>query len=299
MVKKCVICGKEFKCSPSDKKVTCSKECSQINKSKTHKGKRNVWSKESRQRLKEKGQTENLKKGTEAAQKSFKSGRFETNVNAKIWVLTSPEGKEYVVKNLSRWARENCELFGFYNTEYNAVKISSGLKLAKYGGDGKEYANAAMYKGWKCRAGTDIEYMAYKIKHSDVSVLSEMQLLCLSERAKGFPVKEIAAVQNMSPGNVYRYLREAMKILNGLPISDEKNIEYARRYYLRNRENILAKSQAYKAEHREEYRIATRKYYNEHRDELILRMKKYNKKYYQENKEHILEKQRNRKKIED
>ena len=92
MIRTCVVCGKEFKCSPSDKIVTCSKECSRINKSYTHKGKSNKWSEESKEKLRHKGRTANLEKGTEA--------------NTKIWKLTSPEGRIYICKNLALWCMD-------------------------------------------------------------------------------------------------------------------------------------------------------------------------------------------------
>lgn len=38
----CVVCGKEFECPPSDKTVCCSKECSAIRHSMTHKGLRHT-----------------------------------------------------------------------------------------------------------------------------------------------------------------------------------------------------------------------------------------------------------------
>ena len=73
MIKKCVVCGTEFRCPPSAKKVTCSKECSRIRKKETHEGKKNLWSEESKRRIAERGKTENLKLGTKAAKKSQKS----------------------------------------------------------------------------------------------------------------------------------------------------------------------------------------------------------------------------------
>ena len=149
MIRECVVCGKGFKCSPSDKTVTCSKECSRINKPRTHKGKSNQWSEESRRRLSERGKTANLKKGTEAALKSPRAGRYETNINAKEWHIVSPEGKHFRFKNLCNWARNNCGLFGMDATEESAVRIEKGLQHAKAGELGKEYANTNMYKGWK------------------------------------------------------------------------------------------------------------------------------------------------------
>ena len=107
MTKHCPICGKEFKSPPSSKKVTCSKECSSINKSNTHQGKRNKWSDESRQRVSALGMTDNLRKGTPAAQGSPIAGPFETNRNAKEWRLMAPDGTIYEVLNLALWLRNN------------------------------------------------------------------------------------------------------------------------------------------------------------------------------------------------
>lgn len=56
-------------------------------------------------------QQESVKKATAAAQKSPLSGRFETNVNAKEWVLMDPTGKTYKCTNLRNWIRNNIELF--------------------------------------------------------------------------------------------------------------------------------------------------------------------------------------------
>ena len=70
------------------------KNCSKIFRSRKHLGKRNVWNQESRKKLSARGQTDNLRMGAEAAMKSPKSGAFEANVNAKIWVLRSPDKRK-------------------------------------------------------------------------------------------------------------------------------------------------------------------------------------------------------------
>lgn len=56
-------------------------------------------------------QQESAKKATAAAQKSPLSGRFETNINAKEWVIMDPTGKTYKCTNLRNWIRNNIELF--------------------------------------------------------------------------------------------------------------------------------------------------------------------------------------------
>ena len=55
----------------------------------------NAWSEESRTKKAAQGKTANLALGTPAAQKSPKSGKFLTNINAKDRHLISPDGKEY------------------------------------------------------------------------------------------------------------------------------------------------------------------------------------------------------------
>ena len=150
MIKKCVVCGTEFRCPPSAKKVTCSKECSRIRKRETHKGKKNIWSEESKRELAERGETENLKLGTKAAKKSPKSGRFETNVNAIDWHLISPEGAEYKFHSLNFWLRENCrDLFGCEPDSREFNNVRSGLSGAKRAMKGGTYGSTT-YKGWKC-----------------------------------------------------------------------------------------------------------------------------------------------------
>lgn len=147
--KKCVICGKEFYAPPSSKKITCSKECSAINKSRTHIGKSNQWNPVSRQKLSERGKTSNLQLGTIAAKKSQKSGRFETNINAKDWHLISPEGKHYYFHSLNHWMRDNCvELFSFEPDSKAYANALTGLCGAKRAVLGKNY-NTCTYKGWQ------------------------------------------------------------------------------------------------------------------------------------------------------
>lgn len=145
-LKICTVCGKAFPCPPSDKTVTCGKECSKAHRSTSHKGKSNTWSNTSRKKLSERGQNNNLQKGTAAALKSPKSGHFETNVNAKTWHLVSPEGKHFIFKNLNLWAENNYMLFGF-DSPLDVIKVSKGLSLAKRGAKGK--IRVATYKDWR------------------------------------------------------------------------------------------------------------------------------------------------------
>lgn len=145
--KTCPVCGRSFPCPPSDKTVTCGKECSRIHRSLAHKGVSNVWSQDSREKLSAMDRTDNLAKGTPAALKSPKSGHYETNVNAKHWHIVSPDGKHYQFTNLNLWADNNYTLFGFCKPE-DARKVSAGIKLAKRTAEGKKVTSST-YKGWR------------------------------------------------------------------------------------------------------------------------------------------------------
>ena len=151
MIKQCIICGANFKASPSAIKVTCGKpECIRLNKSRTHLGKSNTWNSEARQRLSNKGQTVNLAKGSPSAQQSPIAGSFETNQNAKEWILVSPEGKEYNVKNLSLWCKNNSHLFN-----RTPAQIIAGIRQIKRYYQGKTKRAVTSYLGWSLREKSD------------------------------------------------------------------------------------------------------------------------------------------------
>lgn len=153
ITRECIICGKKFQCYPSDKNVTCSKECRKERQRRIVLKKPVLWGEEAKEKLSQKGQTENLKKGKEAAKKSPKAGRFETNINAKTWILIDPTGKEIIVKNLLLWARENAELFDKEKNDKSSKQIRAGFAAiaqtikGNRGTTGKP-RGATTYKGW-------------------------------------------------------------------------------------------------------------------------------------------------------
>ena len=80
--------------------------------------------------------------GTPAAQKSPKSGKFLTNVNAKDWHLISPDGKEYKFHSLNFWLRENGDkLFGCVPDSKEFKNVSTGLSGAKRAMLGRNYGS--------------------------------------------------------------------------------------------------------------------------------------------------------------
>lgn len=148
-MKICVVCGKPFKCPPSDKTVTCSSECSRIHRSQVHRGVSNRWNAEAKARKSAEGETDNLRMGTPAAQRSPKSGRFETNISAQHWIAKSPEGVTYEFTNLMLWAREHTDLFGKPAGDRSARQIAGGFYTAKRAIEGKPGQRTPSYMGWK------------------------------------------------------------------------------------------------------------------------------------------------------
>lgn len=296
----CVVCGRPFDCPPSSKKITCSAECSRIRKSQTHMGKRNQWSDESRDNLRVRGQTQNLQLGTDAAKKSPKSGRFETNINAKIWKLTSPEGKVYICKNLTLWCRNNCALFGFDSTEQNAHRIRAGLTNAKRGAQGKQTVQTCTYKGWKAEDITESDYDLHRYRNADMSMLSLEQRACLLDYLGGMRAQDIADKYGVKKPVVYNRIRAAKRIIDTgsahTPEELARRKEYARKYYAQHKDHILAYNAEYLAKHREAIREAKRKNYIDNREERLKKMREYNKRYYQENRERILKNHKARQK---
>ena len=97
----------------------------------------------------------NQPKPTEAAKISPKSGKFETNVHAKKWRITSPDNQVFIVTNLYQFVRDNTHLF-----------LPSDVVFKRTGGKrgtGGEYCNATnglanayntkqgLWKGWRCK----------------------------------------------------------------------------------------------------------------------------------------------------
>ncbi len=144
MIKKCVICGKEFKSHPSDKVVTCSPSCRSERARLVKIGKGPEWKSESKIRLAAKGQTSNLKYGTLAARLSPIAGSFETNQEALIWTIKSPNGVTYTVRNLTLFIKNNPNLF-----DGTVSQATHGIYQIKRGMLGKTKHPVSQWKGWE------------------------------------------------------------------------------------------------------------------------------------------------------
>lgn len=127
-MKTCVVCGKKFYASPSSEKKTCSKACEHLERS-------------------EIGRTRSSSKrlilAHEAASKSPNSGRFDTNTQAKSWVIRSPEGVVYEIDNLKKWARDNEDIL-----PSSPIRFYGGIIDIKRTFLGKRKRGYSQYKGW-------------------------------------------------------------------------------------------------------------------------------------------------------
>lgn len=97
---------------------------------------------------------------TKAAKTSPKAGKFETNIHAKKWRITSPDNRIFIATNLYQFVRDNPALF----LPGDVIFKRTGGKR----GTGGEYCNATsgllqasasgrLWKGWKCKQVKDEE----------------------------------------------------------------------------------------------------------------------------------------------
>lgn len=73
----------------------------------------------------------NAQQRVDGLKKSSNTGRFETNMHAKKWILTAPNGTVYKFKNLSLFIRNNPELFNTDGNDESVSKIVKALSGAK------------------------------------------------------------------------------------------------------------------------------------------------------------------------
>lgn len=157
MIKNCLVCGKEFQASPSAKKVTCSKECMKIRRKQVSQGRKipSTTIAALSSSAKQRGFTENLKKGTPAAMASPKSGRFETNASAKSWILISPSGERYECQNLMCFIRKNPQLFDIDGSDEEVNRVAAGIRTIK--GNMKHNRRGHSYHGWVLELTSETE----------------------------------------------------------------------------------------------------------------------------------------------
>lgn len=164
MQSKCIVCGKLFTKSPSNRVVTCSRECLRIRRSEVLSG--HPVSDSAKEKIssaaKQRGFTDNLAKGTPAAQNSPKGGRFDTNASAKSWVLISPDNQRFNVINLNNWIRNNINYFDCEPTDKNVLRIAAGFRVIKR--NIKLNRGGQTYKGWTIEKWNDLRNCERNVK---------------------------------------------------------------------------------------------------------------------------------------
>lgn len=127
--KACAVCGKKFYDSKSNDTVCCSPECSKMRRHKL-------------------GLQGTFNKGLCSAHKAIQDDpRFlpcENHINAKTWVIQSPDGTIYRCHNLKNWLREHKNMIdGSVNQAWD------GISKIKYSMEGKRKFKSYQWKGWR------------------------------------------------------------------------------------------------------------------------------------------------------
>lgn len=127
--KTCIVCGSTFADPQCNDTVTCSPECS----------------KKHRQNLYESGiNTAALAKAHEMIPFSPLTGPFTTNINARDWVIQSPDGQIYECRNLKLWLREHADML-----DGTVSQAWDGISKIKYSAQGKRKNPSYQWKGWR------------------------------------------------------------------------------------------------------------------------------------------------------
>ncbi|ASA22057.1 hypothetical protein [Paenibacillus donghaensis] len=75
------------------------------------------------------------------------TGRFETHVNAKDWVILSPDGTEHRCRNLMLWLREHADLL-----DGTVIQAFDGFAKMKQTALGKRPKNKSyQWRGWRLK----------------------------------------------------------------------------------------------------------------------------------------------------
>jgi hypothetical protein len=127
--KTCVVCGKEFADPECNLTKTCSPECSSAHRRQMHA--QGVYA-------------GTLEKAHEVAKTHPLTGRFETHMHAKEWVIQSPGGEIHRCRNLKLWLREHEDMIdGTVNQAWD------GITKIKYSMQGKRKNKSKQWKGWQ------------------------------------------------------------------------------------------------------------------------------------------------------
>jgi hypothetical protein len=82
--------------------------------------------------------------GTAAARRSAKAGPFETNLNAKRWIVVDPEGERHEALNLRLWCERNSDRFAPHGWR----AAYAGLRQVAAWLRGKTPRPVTQWRGW-------------------------------------------------------------------------------------------------------------------------------------------------------
>lgn len=197
MIKRCVICGKEFQSPPSDKVVTCSPEC------RSERARRAVIARngvsvfhtpETLKKLKESPKRkEHIKKlqviATNAAMQLPGNQKGIQNRTSKLWILIDPSGNKHAAINMFQFVRDNHELFGISKDDDRAIyNISSGFRQISRTLSGTNKGRPVYHcREWGLdRPSIDFpeKYSTYEVQNILNFWLSGMDVESISEKTK-------------------------------------------------------------------------------------------------------------------
>jgi len=127
--KKCIVCGKEFNDPQCNDTVTCSPECSKMNRKILHQN--GIYD-------------GTLERAHEVAKDHPLTGHFETNSNARSWKIQSPSGETYECRNLKLWLENHEDML-----DGTVAQAWDGITKIKYSMQGKRKSKSYQWKGWR------------------------------------------------------------------------------------------------------------------------------------------------------
>lgn len=72
------------------------------------------------------------------------TGRFDTHINAKTWVIQDPSGNIHRCRNLLHWLREHEDML-----DGSVRQAWDGITKIKYSMQGKRKRAVSQWKGWR------------------------------------------------------------------------------------------------------------------------------------------------------
>lgn len=191
MIKKCVICGREFKSPPSDKVVTCSSECRSERARRALIARGNIFSKPEilkkiKENPKKKAHAREIQDlGKKAAMELPGGQKGIQNRTSKLWILIDPTGNKHAAINITQFIRENADSFGIEPDDEKSVhNICSGFQAIARTLAGKNSGRPVYH----CREwGLDRPSLDFPEKYSSYECQNILNLWL-----SGFDIEEIS-----------------------------------------------------------------------------------------------------------